>query len=82
MITWTDTVENPKSHFHCFLKLNSLTINLIVVTMVTRVVEESDSVAGGGACGWGQQLDAVIRGAAEEAGLRDHASQLTGLDVA
>lgn len=51
--------------------------------MVTRVVEEGDSVSGGGASGRSQQLSVVIRGrATEEAGLGDHAPQLTGLDVA
>lgn len=58
-------------------------MNFIVVTMVTRVVQEGDSVSGGGACGRGQQLNAVISGdTTEKAGLRDHAPHLTGLDVA
>lgn len=51
--------------------------------MVTRVVEESDSVSGDGACGRGQELNDIIRvRAPKEAGLRDHALQFTGLDVA
>lgn len=41
--------------------------------MVTRVAEESDSVAWGGAYRGGQHLDAVIGGGAtEEACLGDH----------
>lgn len=51
--------------------------------MVTRVVEEGNSVSGGGASGRDQQLSDIIRGGAtEEAGLRDHAPHLTSLDVA
>ena len=51
---------------------------------VTRVVEEGDSVPGVGACGRDQSLsDVIIRGGAnEEAGLRSHAPQFTGLHVA
>ena len=63
--------------------LNYLNWNFVVVTAVTRVVEEGDSVSGGGACGRDQQLGAVVGGGAtEEAGLRDHAPHFTGLDVA
>lgn len=51
--------------------------------MVTWVVEEGDSVSGGGARGRGQQLHAVVRsGATEEAGLRGHAPHLRRLHVA
>ncbi len=51
--------------------------------MVTRIVEEGNSVTRGGAFGWGQQLCDIIRGGAtEEAGLGDHSPYLTCLDVA
>lgn len=51
--------------------------------MVTRVVEEGNSIARGGACGRDQRLcDIIGGGATEEASLRDHAPHLTGFDVA
>lgn len=54
-----------------------------LVTTVTRVVEEGNSVSWGRACGRDKKLGGIIRGGAtEEAGLGDHAPLLTGLDVA
>lgn len=52
--------------------------------MVTGVVEEGDSVSGGGARGRSQQLCAVIFGgrATQEAGLRDQSLHPIGFDVA
>lgn len=49
--------------------------------MVTRVAEEGDSVAWGGASGGDQHLYSVI-GATQEAGLGDHAPQFGSFNVA
>lgn len=58
-------------------------IDLNNVAIVTRVAQEGDSVSGGGAWRWRQQLSDDIRGAAtEKSAVWGHAPHFRGLHVA